>query len=47
MISQIDPKSIVAVHSKKPELLEPITGKQYYPEEGKEYVLENGELVEV
>ncbi len=47
VISQIDPKSIVAVHSKKPELLEPITGKQYYPEEGKEYVLENGELVEV
>ncbi len=44
VIQRLDPKSVVAVHSKHPENLNPVNARQFFPEEGVTYVLKNGEL---
>ncbi len=44
-IKQINAKSVVAVHSRHPEKLNPVNSKQLLPEEGREYVLEEGILI--
>ncbi len=46
VVRTLDPKCVVAVHSKHPENLNPVNAKQYFPIEGKEYVLKNGALKE-
>ena len=46
VIQQINAKSVVAVHSKHPENLTPMNSKQYFPIEGIDYYLKNGELIE-
>jgi len=45
VIEKINAKTVVAVHSKHPENLNPMNSKQFFPEEGVEYTLVNGELV--
>ena len=44
LVKQIGAKSVVAVHSKDPERLNPVDSIQVFPEEGKDYILINGEL---
>ena len=46
VIEKVNAKSVVAVHSKHPENLNPMNSKQYFPIEAVEYTLENGELKE-
>ena len=43
-IGQINAKSVVAVHSRHPEKLNSMNSRQFFPEEGREYVLEEGIL---
>jgi len=45
-IQQVNAKSVVSVHSKKPESLNPVNSKHYLPIENKDYLLINGELIE-
>ena len=45
MIKTIEPKTIIALHSKHPENLHPPVGEQFYPEEGRDYVVEKGRLI--
>ncbi|MBR3250329.1 MAG: hypothetical protein IKF80_01330, partial [Erysipelotrichaceae bacterium] len=44
LVKQIDAKSVVAVHSKDPDRPNPGDSIQIFPEEGKDYILKNGEL---
>lgn len=44
-IQEINAKGVVAVHSRHPEKLNPVSSRQYFPEQGREYILENGELL--
>lgn len=46
VVKSINAKSVVAVHSKNPENLNPVNSKQFFPIEGVEYSLVNGELKE-
>ena len=43
-IEKINAESVIAVHSSKPENLDPVSSTQFFPEEGREYLLENGQL---
>ncbi len=44
-VREIGAKSVVAVHSRHPEKLNPVNSRQFFPEEGREYILEDGELI--
>lgn len=44
LVKQINAKTVVAVHSKDPERLNPVDSIQVFPEEGKDYILTDGEL---
>ena len=44
LVKQIGAKTVVAVHSKEPERLNPVDSIQVFPEEGKDYTLTDGEL---
>ena len=44
LIRIIDAATVVAVHSKHPENLNPLNSEQFFPEEGAEYVLKGGRL---
>lgn len=46
LIERINAKSVVAVHSKHPEKLNPVNSRQYFPMEGKDYILKDGSLLE-
>jgi ribonuclease J len=45
-IQKLNPKSVVAVHSKNPEALNPVKAKHFLPKENVDYYLINGQLVE-
>ena len=45
LIETINARSVVAVHSKNPERLNPVNSVQFFPEENKDYLLENGTLI--
>ena len=44
LVKQIGAKTVVTVHSKEPERLNPVDSLQVFPEEGKDYILTDGEL---
>ena len=44
-IKEINAKSVIAVHSRHPEKLNPVSSRQFFPVEGREYILENGGLL--
>ena len=44
-IEKINPKTVIAVHSGHPENLDPVNSVQFFPEEGVEYTLAEGELI--
>ncbi len=46
VVDTINAKTVVAVHSKHPENLNPCRSIQFFPVEGMEYTLDNGELKE-
>lgn len=46
-IEQIDPKTVVAVHSKNPERLNPVNSAQVFPEENRDYHLLEGKLIKI
>lgn len=46
VIKTINASSVVAVHSKKPENLNPVNSIQFFPDEEKEYVISDGLLSE-
>ncbi len=46
MIEKINAKSVVAVHSKKPENLNPVNSTQFFPDPEKRYHLTDGRLEE-
>ncbi len=45
-IQKLNPKTVVAVHSKNPEALNPVNAKHYMPKENVDYYLINGQLIE-
>lgn len=45
-IQKLDPKAVVAVHSKNPEALNPVNAKHYLPKENVDYYLIDGQLIE-
>ncbi len=45
VIDRINAKSVVAVHSKHPENLNPVNSKQFFPEQNKFYKLIDGQLI--
>ena len=47
VIRTINPTTVVAVHSKHPEKLNPVNSIQVIPEENKNYLLENGKLTKM
>ena len=47
MIDKISAKSVVAVHSKHPEMLPASSSRQYFPKEDKDYLLKDGKLIEM
>ncbi|MBQ6655407.1 MAG: hypothetical protein IJM79_07790 [Erysipelotrichaceae bacterium] len=46
LIRVINAKTVVAVHSKHPENLNPVNSEQFFPREGCQYVLKDGRLSE-
>lgn len=47
IIEKVNAKTVVAVHSKHPENLNPGHSKQVFPQEGIDYLLKNGELIKL
>ena len=45
VIEKLNPKYVVAVHSKNPEKLNPVNSTQLFPEEGIEYRLDDGNII--
>ena len=43
-IEKINAATVIAVHSSRPEKLNPAGSTQFFPEEGKEYILDNSQL---
>ena len=44
MVEKINAKTVVAVHSRNPEKLDPVNSIQFFPTEGCEYILQDGIL---
>ena len=45
MVEKINARTVVAVHSRNPEKLDPVNSIQFFPEERCEYLLQNGILI--
>ena len=45
MVEKINARTVVAVHSRNPEKLDPVNSIQFFPTEGCEYILQDGILI--